>query len=245
MDKYILTTESHQKIVFLIKTMKRKFLSSTLKEGSFCFNCAEVFNNSTGLTSAQHDRHDAHRKYNAKSVRIYPINSKDGKCGCPIKIAQEATIRAISGKEKNTPYCCFRLVEENEIIYSNQNHIGHFRLGNVVDRIREEFPHDAYILVYNPTELLQRINEKESCFARSIHYGEKTEEFEQFLDESPHEQKYMFEKDDQYSWQKEFRIALSPQETPQKKIIDIGSIEDIAIGGNLEELKNGVSFLFY
>ena len=42
------------------------------------------------------------------------------------------------------------------------------------------------------------------------------------------------------AWQKEYRIALSPREETNPLTIDIGSIEDIAIGGDIEMLRLGI-----
>ena len=51
----------------------------------------------------------------------------------------------------------------------------------------------------------------------------------------------MFQKREEYSWQNEYRVLIPPIENTQKQILKLGSIEDIAFGGDIEELRLGVS----
>ncbi len=52
----------------------------------------------------------------------------------------------------------------------------------------------------------------------------------------------MFIKDEVFEWQQEFRVIIKPNEMQEKVFVQIGSIEDIAFGGDLEQLRNGFMF---
>ena len=94
-------------------------------------------------------------------------------------------------------------------------------------------------MIFNPEEFIRRF---EGCvICRSIHYGFADMEFEHFLKVCPLHQKEMFQKGIEYAWQKEFRI-ISPfvykeVHGKQRRMIDIGSIEDIADCGNIDNLE--------
>lgn len=232
-----------KEIVFLIKTMKKQYLESTLKEGTLCFNCPTLFNTSPQLAPAQFDQWDSHLSSKVRHVMYAPIISEDVNgfvYGTPKKLADSASLRMISSASKKTPLCSFRKVEETDFV----SKYGAFflKLGSVVDRVKNEFNHDAFILVCQPKALLQRISSVTSCFARSIHYGDINKEFQDFLDSTAFVQKEMFQKDHAYAWQKEFRIVLPANNDSSMKIIKVGSIEDIAFGGDIEMLRQGYIF---
>ena len=235
--------EEDQKIVFLIKTMNKKHLDNTLNRGTFCFNFPTVFNSSPDLATAQQDEWDSHLSFDAMHIMYAPIISKDENgihYGKPKKLADQARIHQISGISKATPLCSFRKVEEADIV--EKYDAAFFRLGNTVDRIKNEFGHDAFILVSQPYALIKRISKVSPCFARSIHYGEIDANFQAYLDECTFEQKEMFQKSPEYAWQKEFRVIITPRIASGPQIIEVGSIEDIAFGGDIEDLRQGFVF---
>ena len=88
--------------------------------------------------------------------------------------------------------------------------------------------------------MMDRVGKVSSYFARRIHYGDKNPEYQEFLDQHNFPQAEMFQKKMEYAWQKEFRIILSKQDSTDPKMIYIGSIEDIAISGDIEELREGL-----
>lgn len=237
-------SEEDKKIVFLVKTMKKKYLEDTLQKGNLCFNVPGEFNSfDNGLAVGQQDEWDSHLNFDAKYILYAPIISEDDSkihYGTPIKIADSAPIHKISGISKCTPLCSFRKVEKTDLV--EKYGAIFFRLDNIVDRIRTELGHDAFIFISSPYELVKRISNKIPYFARSIHYGEIDSDFQKFLDAHNFEQKEMFQKRIDYAWQKEFRVIIEPTEETDRKIISIGSIEDIAFGGDLEMLREGVVF---
>ena len=233
-------SKEDQEIVFLIKTMNKKHLKQTVENGTFCFNFPSVFNSSPNLSVAQYDQWDSHLSYEAIGLRFAPIVSKDENgihYGTPVEIADEAKVHSISSTSKQTPLCSFRKVEKTDLMQRGETTL--FRLGNVVDRIKNEFGHDAFILVHHPHVLIKRISAVSPCFARSIHYGKIDGNFQAFLDERDFEQKEMFQKSEEYAWQKEFRVIITPRDASGPQIIEIGSIEDIAVGGDIELLRQG------
>ena len=241
--KWKLSVED-QKIVFLIKTMHKRYLEDTLKKGSFCFNYPSVFNAVPDLAPAQKDEWDSHLSYHAIRILFAPISLEDENGGIyyerPTKIEDRALVHQISARSEFTPLCSFRKVDKGEIL--EKYGVGFFRLGDTVDRIRRGFGHDAFILVYQPQIFLSRISLISSYFARSVHYGEIDSSFQEFLDLYSFKQKEMFQKGEEYAWQKEFRVIIEPRRSQGPQIIQIGSIEDIAFGGDIEMLRQGFIF---
>lgn len=226
-------------ILFLIKTMKHQYLESTLKQGRFCFNLPNVFNQSIDLKSAQQDKYDSYLSSSIQHLVVAPIISAPGqaiKYGKSNLISDHATIHYISDVVKQTPLCSFRKVEATDI--ESKYDVFFFCLGSTVDRIKEEFGHDAFILIWNVPAFFNRLSKITSYFAKSIHYGDIDLQYQRFLDSVKFEQKIMFQKSEDYAWQKEFRIILPPIDMgPQ--FVEIGSIEDIAWGGDVEDLRQG------
>ena len=62
---------------FLIKTMKKKYLERTLKEGLLCFNTPSTFIAGEGLSSAQQDKYEAHLSFEARHIMVAPILYED------------------------------------------------------------------------------------------------------------------------------------------------------------------------
>lgn len=238
-------------IVFFIKTMKKKHLSDAVTKGEFCFSCPETFvNDDNGkLNGAQKDTWDSSQFYEAKNLYVYPIikEDKDGiQYGPGIKLADKTTIREMSSSVRHTPFCCFRKVTKDELECRNKLFV--FSLGDTVDRIKNEFGHDSFVLIADPNEFIHRLYQKEhNCYGRSIFYGELTSEYMREIEEHTtkgFQQIKMFQKRDKYAWQKEYRIILTPTKETTPRIVHIGSIEDITIGGDIENLRLGYAFGF-
>ena len=228
-------------IVFLVKTLKKEYLQSTL-EGKLFFSCPDTFiSTNNNLASGQQDIYDSHLNFKAYHLVIAPIIKEDEngiQYGKGMKIADSVDMHRINETSRHSPMICFRKVDASDIKVVDECTI--FALGNLVDRIKEEMRHDAFIIILAPLAFHLRLNKKERFFARSIHYGEIDEQYQKFLDEHPSEQSKMFQKRKEYAWQKEYRISLSPREETSPLTVDIGSIEDIAIGGNIEMLRHGI-----
>ena len=224
-------------IVMLIKTMSMGHLNSTFETGTFCFCYPGVFNSTQNdLASGQQDKWDAHIGLRADKSYV-ALN------GRLIQMTDATDIHLISGKSQKTPLCSFRKVEVSELRHDGD--VYRLVLGDTVDRIKAEFRHNAFIAILNYRAFIKRIAEKYSCYARSVHYGEIDEEYFNFLEESKKRgfaQADMFQKGIDYAWQKEYRVLLPPEDNLQygKKLIQIGPIGDIAIGGGIEALRDSV-----
>ena len=237
--------ELNNDVVFLLKTLKHKYLDTTLKEGKLLFSKPERFQKSKeNLSAGQVDPLDSHKTIKASKVFAAPVlcdTKEKFELGKPFLIAENATVSEISGLSKMTPMYCLRKIDKSD--FTEHNGVLHFRLDSkIIDRIKNEFQHDSFVLIYNPFELINRIEKKSSCFARSIHYGEIDEYYEDFLSKYKFKQAEMFQKSKEYEWQKEFRIIIEPNNKNIKGFLQIGSLEDIAFGGNIEQLKNGFVF---
>ena len=86
------------------------------------------------------------------------------------------------------------------------------------------------------------IFQKESCFSYKVHYGDIDEKFGKFVSQVGYSTASLFQKSSSYQWQQEFRIILEPKKDEGKYFVNIGSIEDVAFGGDLEQLRNGFIF---
>ena len=89
---------------------------------------------------------------------------------------------------------------------------------------------------------MHRIFQIDPCFSYKVHYGDINTKFDKFITQVGYNTAPLFQKSSSYQWQQEFRIILEPKENEGKYFVNIGSIEDIAFGGELEQLRNG--FLF-
>lgn len=234
-------------LVFLIKTMKKKHLSNALTKGEICFSYPETFSNNTeNLNPAQIDTWDSRHFFPAEKIYCYPVieeNENEIKYGTGFKLAEKATLREISEINKHTPFCCFRKVTENELVECDGLLI--FSLADTVDRIKQDFGHDSFVLIVRPDIYLDRIAKNHSCYGKSIIYGELSLEDRKDFEEnekSGFPQIKMFQKRGIYAWQKEYRVILTPTEEIERHNIYIGSIEDIATGGDIEQLRLGYAF---
>lgn len=238
MMKWQLSDEDNR-IVFLMKSLKSDFLESTMN-GQFYFSYPEAFiSDNSDLGDGQRDRWDSHLSVQSpEEFFIAPIG-EDGKPNIVQRMvfSRNKPVYIISETSEHTPLCCFRKVEECDI--EQYGSAIRFRLGNVVDRIHSEFKgHDSFILIINWKEFLRRIEVQTTYFARSIHYGDVDKEYIRFYNETDMFQAEMFQKDEKYRWEKEFRIIL-PADSEKPKFVNVGSIRDIAICGKLESLRFG------
>ena len=235
-------------IVFLIKTMKGKHLSDTLNKGQFCFSHPEVFSNPAAekLCTDQIDAWDSRHFFTAEDIYCYPIIGKNGEnavYGKGFKLANKSTMLEISNISQHTPFCSFRKITVDDL--SERDGKFCFSLGDTVDRIKEKFGHDSYVLILRPDCFVRQLEKLRSCYGKSIIYGDlsledKTDFEEKELAGFP--QIKMFQKREIFEWHKEYRIILTPTEKIEPQIIEIGSITDYAIGGNIDELRLGYAF---
>ena len=238
MMKWQLSDEDNR-ILFLMKSLKSDYLESTMN-GQFYFSYPDTFtSDNSDLGEGQRDRWDSHLSvHSPEEFFIAPIG-EDGKSNIEqrIVLSRNKPVHIISETSEHTPMCCFRKVEECDI--EQYGSAIRFRLGNVVDRIQSEFKgHDSFILIIQWKEFLRRLEVQTTYFARSIHYGDVDEEYIRFYNETDMLQAEMFQKDEKYRWEKEFRIIL-PADPEKPKFVNIGSIRDIAICGKLESLRLG------
>ena len=238
-------TEWHMEsdIIMLLKTLKKEYLDSTL-DGKLCFSCPSLFTSTiNNLKPGQQDTWDSHLSFDAHHVVIAPIISKEDEplqYGPAKKVADKTRMHTCNSIVQRSPMTCFRKVTMADL--QEQKECDVFALGDLVDRISSEMGHDAYVLIAYPLEFLKQLNEKERFFGHSIHYGEIDEQFESFLEEYPLQQGEMFQKSMNYAWQQEYRLVLTPRDNSNQVFVEMGSIRDIAIGGDLEDLRHGIAF---
>lgn len=232
-------TEKENRIVLLLKSMKNEYVNDTLTKGRFCFNHPVAFNMWESKDAAQYDPWDAHSVYDATHLVYAPIIGK--KDGMPVygklkKFADNAVIREQSGTVKHSPICCFRLIEENEVTCV-ENGIK-FSLGEIADRIINEFGHDSYVMIW-AAPFIERVQKQcPSSLLGAVAYHDKLNNYQFPVPEEIKERvEQLFRKDERYSWQKEYRIALPPTKN-SPVFLELGSIEDIAISGKIADLRN-------
>lgn len=231
--------QNENKIIFLLKSMKSEYVEDTLKKGRFCFNHPAIFNKWEKTVSAQYDRWDAHSSYKATNLVYAPIIGEQN--GTPIygkvmPLADKAIIHEQSKIVKHSPICCFRMVEENEAILTKSGTI-HYSLGETADRIINEFGHDSFVLILAVPFLERMLEKYRNSICGPIVYKNTLNDYdfqvpEQFKDRV----EQLLRKDEQYSWQKEYRIVLPPTKN-SPVFAELGSIEDIAISGKIADLR--------
>lgn len=238
------TSVPDDKILFLLKTMQHEFLDDTINKGRFCFNQPAVFSKWEDESAAQADRWEAHDSYEATHLIVAPIiGEKDGRpiYGKAKEFSNNAIIHTQSNEVKRSFICCFRAVTAKEVIVE-QNRI-YYSLDSIIDRIKNEFRHDAYVFIPIGA-FLERFNAtKPTCMYGSVTYADVLNDVE--LEANVPERlrsvaEQLFRKDKRFEWQQEYRIALPPDPNVdgQKKFVEIGSIEDIASYGLLEDLRD-------
>lgn len=226
-------------IVFLLKSMKSEYLQDTMKKGKFCFNHPTIFSKWENTNAAQYDRWEAHDAYAATHIVVAPIIGENN--GMPIygpvrKLADKGIIHLQSDKVKHTPICCFRCIFQNEFGFDGNTMT--YSLGEVAERIIREFDHDAYVII-QLVPFLERLKVKSHpILAMNVAYQDLLNDYEFNVPEQYSEiVEQLFRKDKRFEWQKEYRIALQPsKESPV--FVELGSIEDIAICGNISDLRN-------
>ena len=228
-------------IVALLKTMKSEYVNDTLTKGRLFFNFPEAFADKS-LNLAQVDIHDSYQKMNILKPMVFPIVSEDESgihYGNGISLGETARLNLISNSNKHRPICCFRSIKREDLVIGDKIL---YALGDISKRIETEFGHDAFVLIWRPVEFLKRLNKKTLFLAHDVYYGIDNQDFLKFMDDMKVEQSAMFQKDEKYAWQKEYRIVLPPQRNNGGFPIDIGSIEDIAIAGDIKLLNAGLLF---
>ena len=230
------TQENNREFLYLLKSLKEKHVEDTMKKGRFCFNHPSIFNKWENSASAQSDRHDSHSAYDAIDIFFAPIiGEKDGvpQYGEVKRLADKGIIRLQDNRVKHSPICCFRLVEKNEITVEEGAIC--YSLGETAKRIKNEFGHDSFVLI-QAKPFLERVRKQYSCSTGSVVYRDTLNGYDfDVPDQCKEVVEQLYRKDERFAWQKEYRIVLPPtEETPV--FIELGSIEDIAISGSMDDL---------
>jgi hypothetical protein len=225
-----------QPILFLFKSMKQEHVDGSMKKGRFRFSHPSVFSGWEDKDSAQCDKWEGHGAHGLKHLYVAPYTK--GETQPPpmdkwTKIADETTVHFESDAAKHTPICCFRAIRSDDLLSDKERRNAYFPLHEIADRIRNEFNHDAYILV-EATPFLERMRKSvPCCYTGAVIYQDTMNEPPFSLDKG-HQiiAEQIFRKDEKFAWQKEYRIALAPAEK-SPVFVEIGSIEDIACCGSL------------
>ena len=232
-----------ESIIFLLKAMKGEYVEQTIKQGRFCFNHSTLFSKWEDPQSAQFDKWEGHSSMEATDLMAFPILEyrEDGFpiYGNAIRLADKAIIHSQTGEAKDSPICCFRAVERDEITI--QGGSVNCSLGETANRIIGEFGYDSYVLIKAKPFIKQVKERKEFYMSGRVVYQDTMNQFPQKLpDEYERIAEQLLRKDKKYEWQKEYRIILRPTKAP-RVFLEIGSIEDIAISGKLSDLIMGKS----
>lgn len=230
--------DQNDKIIFLLKTMKKEYLEDTMKKGRFCFCHPSVFSQWEDTNAAQFDHWEAHSAYEAIHVVFAPIIGEKEN-GMPIygpgkKIAEKGIVRTQTDFVRYSPICCFRAIDQSEVEMFKDGI--YYSLGDIANRIMLEFGHDSYIII-QAVPFLERLKRAVNfTIAMAVVYEDVLNNYHFNVEEKFKEMvEQLFRKDKKYKWQKEYRIVLPPSKET-KTIIEMGSIEDIAVCGNLKEL---------
>ena len=236
-------------IVFLLKTMKSEYIEDAMKKGRFCFNHPYVFNQWEQHDSAQFDQWDGFTSIMANHLVYAPVIQDDEEayvCGEIKSLADQANLHMQTDAVKHTPICCFRMIELRDLIINEDTLTMSFSLGNIADRIINEFGHDSYLIIA-AKPFLKRIEKQHSSIMWGpVVYKDILQIGEISVDEKCREiAEQLLRKDKMFEWQKEFRVALlcPTKETPV--FIELDSIEDIVVShGYVKDLLKGLSFSF-
>lgn len=221
--------------------MKSEYVEDTLKKGRFCFNHPSVFNKWEREKSAQYDRWDGYSSIIARDLVYAPIiqDDENGTVYGKIKpLADKANLHIQMENAKHTPICCFRMIEENEITIDHESHTLNYSLGEIADRIIQDFGHDTFIII-QAVPFLERLGNHYSIYRGAVTYKDVIRIGEICADEQHQDLvEQLFRKDKRFEWQKEYRIALVPPTENSPVFVEIGSIKDIAISGNIADLRD-------
>lgn len=230
-----------REFIFLLKSMKKEYVESTIKKGRFCFNHPSVFNEGENLNPAQVDKWDGHMSIKVKNLVIAHVLQDDENgyvTGEAMPLAEEAKLHIQSEVAKHTPICCFRIVEANEFSINTEERSLFYSLGDIADRIMKDFGHDSYVMI-EAVPFIERIRKHHSVLRGSVVYEDTLKlgsfdidkEFQELAEQ-------IFRKDKAYEWQKEYRIALLHPTEKTPVFVELGSIEDITIAhGVIEDLR--------
>lgn len=229
---------------FIIKFIKKQYAEAFVR-GEICFNPAGKFNKKNGeLTIGQYDPHDGFGVYNARKLLVYPIIEDTNDAYItdkPILLSNKCTVGESSEFLLKTPINCFYKPIQDEIIEHEDGYI--VRLGNNLDKIKEAFNADSAVLIFDLIGFLNRLHKSRQFFQHIVYYGNKTA-IESLKKENLLIKNYMqlFNKDDQYSYQHEFRIYLLDEKITDSLIIKLGDLSDVSRVINIDSLKNGLFF---
>ena len=228
--------------MFLLKTLNKKHLESTILQGEFCFNFPTAFKDNTDLKPAQVDSWEGHKTTEVSHVMVFPAESeKNGviKYGSPLSFPS-GVVRETTELAQKTPFCSFRLLNSDEVCADA--HGFSCKLSNeTYNKIKAEFGHDAFIFIIAVQEFANRLCKQEGCFGSPIYYGTTDNTYDKAFQSQPPFVSCLFQKSKKYEWQHEYRIIVSPKESPGPHFVKIGSIADIAFGGDLNYLKEGIT----
>ena len=214
-------------------------MEDTMTKGRFCFNHPTVFSKWEDTGAAQFDRWEAHDAYECIHLVVAPIIGEEK--GMPVygpgkKWADKAIIHTQSDTAKHSPICCFRCVTRDEFEFKDNQMI--YSLGQTAERIMQEFGHDAYVMIHLDS-FLKRLEAKVGSYlAGNVAYHDLLNDFQFNVSEENEEiVEQLFRKDKRFEWQKEYRIALRPN-NKSPVFVEVGSIEDIAACGDIIDLKD-------
>lgn len=236
-------SEKDRKIVGLLKTMDSRYLDDAMN-GRFCFNLPGNFRNDDGLKKGQIDVHEGMNIHKLTDLVISELTiEEDGseKYGPVMPFASEATGYFGNPISDKTALCCFRSVTNDDFEFRDDKIFLKLR-DDIVDRIKAEMGHDAFIFIPSIPYLVSRFETAGECvFGKSVHYGYPDKEFEEFLDTCTFPQKSLFQKSKEYEWQKEFRFITTKNSDEKGHVfINVGSLITSALGGPIDGLSEGV-----
>jgi len=230
---------------FLLKFLKSDWIEDLL-EGQIYFNPSYLYCMSPDYSSGQFDPYDSHMNIQLKHLCYAPIISGDNpdiKYGKGAVLAEEADVQIQANRVRYIPVSCFRIVDSDEIID------GIFKLDKpVLEKIKQEFPdYDAFVLINSPDDFERQIAEHVPIYAHKVLYGKSPSELSE-IDISNNPEKdlekfclQMYNKREQYEYQKEYRIILPFECWESGQRIDIGSIRQICMYGKTDQLESGLN----
>lgn len=236
----------NKRLLFLLKFGKKEYIENLVNKGDLYFSPAERFSSDSSLGSDIYDKWDSYKSEYVTSMYIAPL-LKDDETGIEYGEVQEVKynnfLHLQPNYNKKIPVYCLQIVEElppNRVLKIE---------ADIIAKMKESMDVDYFALILYPKEFLDRLKQiKPKLFRHSIFY-ERTEEYEEFVygrDDPEYEKKFpytqMFYKDKRFAYQNELRCILPQEQWSESKIINIGSIKDLCILGDIEQLQKGILF---
>ena len=237
---------------FFIKFTRAEWAEEIKNEGKLFFNPAYKFFSSPHYSSGQYDPWDSHVNMDVKHLVYAPIiqENKNGiKYGQGKVLADEARVHYLDNRNKKIPICCFRMVFSSDIKDSV------LRFDNkLYEQVRNEFPqYNYFVLFCFPNALFDMLKKSkwgDKAYGQGVRYGDamgfdrlKLGEEKETANKYPYLQ--MFNKEEQFSYQQEFRLILPTEQWDEGGSIEIGSLEHVVVVGKIEQLKAGYRFKKY